>query len=128
MKYFLLRNVKMPTIVGILTLMSRKIAFWAYLSLNNAVCFLIHVCFLTYEYLKLNILYNLGAWSADFGKFVLLDYSRSIIEQVWGISFIWFSSYHSLMNCHVSYKGIAIVYQQVRYRIKSKTVSKSSWS
>ena len=29
-------NVKMPTIVGILMFMSRKIAFWAYLSLKIA--------------------------------------------------------------------------------------------
>ena len=37
MKFFLLINVKMPTVVGILTFMSRKIAFSAYLSLKNAV-------------------------------------------------------------------------------------------
>ena len=36
MKYFLLINVKMSTIVGIFTFMSRKIAFWAYLSLKTA--------------------------------------------------------------------------------------------
>ena len=34
--FFLLINVKMPTIVGILTFMSRKIAIWAYLSLKKA--------------------------------------------------------------------------------------------
>ena len=36
MNFFLLINVKMPTIVGILTFMSGKIAFQAYLSLKNA--------------------------------------------------------------------------------------------
>ena len=37
MKFFLLINVKMPTIVGILTFMSRKkIAFYAYTILKNA--------------------------------------------------------------------------------------------
>ena len=36
MKFFPLINVKMPTIVGILTFMSKKIAFWAYLSLKIA--------------------------------------------------------------------------------------------
>ena len=36
LKIFLLMNVKMPTTVGILTFMSRKIAFSAYLSLKNA--------------------------------------------------------------------------------------------
>ena len=36
MKFFLLINVKMPTIVGILTLMSRIIAFSTYLSLKKA--------------------------------------------------------------------------------------------
>ena len=35
MKFFLLINVKMPTIVGILTFMSGKIAFYAYLSLKK---------------------------------------------------------------------------------------------
>ena len=34
MKFFLLINVKMPTTVGILTFMSGKIAFYAYLSLK----------------------------------------------------------------------------------------------
>ena len=34
-KFFLLINVKMPTIVAILTFMSRKIAFSAYLSLKK---------------------------------------------------------------------------------------------
>ena len=36
MEFFLLINVKMPTIVGILTFMSGKIAFSAYLSLKKA--------------------------------------------------------------------------------------------
>ena len=36
MEIFLLINVKMPTIVDILTFMSRKIAFSAYFSLKNA--------------------------------------------------------------------------------------------
>ena len=36
MKFFLHINVKMPTIVGILTFMSRKIVFSAYLSLKKA--------------------------------------------------------------------------------------------
>ena len=35
-KFFLLMNVKMPTIVGILTFMSRNIALNAYLSPKNA--------------------------------------------------------------------------------------------
>ena len=36
MKFFLLINVKMPTIVGILTFISRKIAFLAHPSLKKA--------------------------------------------------------------------------------------------
>ena len=37
MKFFLLTNVKMPTILGILTFMSgKKVAFKAYLSLETA--------------------------------------------------------------------------------------------
>ena len=36
MKFFLLINVKMPTIVGILTFISRKIASQTYLILKNA--------------------------------------------------------------------------------------------
>ena len=46
--FFLLINVKMPTIVGILTFVSGKIAFWAYLSLkqpNFLICY-------TYEHLN----------------------------------------------------------------------------
>ena len=49
MNFFLLINVKMPTIVGILTFMSRKIAFLAYLSLKKAEFLDI---FYTYEHLK----------------------------------------------------------------------------
>ena len=36
MKFFLLINVKMPTVVGILTFMSKKMAFSACLSLQKA--------------------------------------------------------------------------------------------
>ena len=36
MEFFLLINVKMPTIVGILTFTSRKIVLQAYLNLKNA--------------------------------------------------------------------------------------------
>ena len=37
MKFFLLINVKMPTIVGIFTFMSGKIAFYAYLSQQKPI-------------------------------------------------------------------------------------------
>ena len=50
MKSFQLINVKMPTVVGILTLMSWKMASQAYLSLKNAE-FLDF--FYTYEHLKI---------------------------------------------------------------------------
>ena len=36
MKFFLLMNVNMPTIVGILRFMSRQISILCYLSLKNA--------------------------------------------------------------------------------------------
>ena len=36
MKFFLVINVKMPTIVGILTFMNRKISILGYLSLKKA--------------------------------------------------------------------------------------------
>ena len=41
--FFLLINVKMPTIVGTLTFMSRKVAFSAYLSLEEAEFFYIFI-------------------------------------------------------------------------------------
>ena len=48
MKFFLLINVKMPTIVGILTFMNRKIAFEAYLSLKR-MNFLIFLYLLAFK-------------------------------------------------------------------------------
>ena len=58
----------MPTVVGILTFMSWKIAFSAYLSLKTAEFFLY---FYTYDHLKFYAqliwawkkFYNLGPWS-----------------------------------------------------------------
>ena len=35
MKFFLLKNVKMPLLVGILTFIGRKMVFYAFLSLEN---------------------------------------------------------------------------------------------
>ena len=49
MKFFLLINVKMPIVVGILTFISRKNSILAYLSLTNAKILDI---FYSYEHLK----------------------------------------------------------------------------
>ena len=51
MKYFLLKNVKMSTIVDIFTFMSRKkTAFWAYMILKNAEFLDLIIFFINYEH------------------------------------------------------------------------------
>ena len=61
MKFFLLMNVKMPTVVGILTFMSRKTAFEAYLSLKTAEFLNIFIHIMSFKNFMLRWVSNLEA-------------------------------------------------------------------
>ena len=89
MKFFLLINVKMPTIVGILTFMSRKNSI---LSLSEPAKCWISWYFHTYEHLKFHAqlswvwkkFYNLGAWQIS-SKFCNLKWSCCYTRFVWNL-------------------------------------------